>query len=81
VGKPKKFEEALVELEEIVRKMECAELSLNDSLEAFEAGIGLARYCRQKLDEAERKVQILLQDEKGQLKPEPFEVDESDHGK
>ena len=78
MGKPKNFEEALAELEEIVRKMEVAELSLDDSLEAFEAGIGLARYCRQKLDEAERKVRILLQDEKGQLKPEPFEAEESE---
>jgi len=57
-----KFEEALARLEEIVKKMEEGEVTLEESLEAFEEGIKLARLCSKKLDEAERKVEILLKE-------------------
>ena len=52
----KKFEKALEELEEIVKKMEAGDLSLDESLKAFEEGIRLSRICADRLDEAERKV-------------------------
>ena len=55
----KKFEEALTRLEEIVRKLECGDLSLDESLKAFEEGIRLSGFCSRKLDEAERKVEVL----------------------
>jgi len=71
----KKFEKALEQLEEIVRKMEEGEMTLDESLKAFEEGIKLARFCSKKLDEAERKVHILLADEEG-LKEEPFSEDD-----
>jgi exodeoxyribonuclease VII small subunit len=55
-----RFEEALLKLEDLVRKMEGGDLSLEESLKAFEEGIRLARFCTKKLDEAERRVEILL---------------------
>jgi exodeoxyribonuclease VII small subunit len=55
-----KFEDALRRLEEIVRKMESGELALEESLKAFEEGIRLSRLCAKKLDEAERRVEVLL---------------------
>jgi len=56
-----KFEDNLNRLEAIVKKMESGELSLEDSLKTFEEGIKLYRLCTQKLEEAERRVDILLQ--------------------
>ncbi len=68
--KEKKFEEALERLEEIVKKMEEGNMTLEESLEAFEEGVRLSRFCSKKLDEAERKVEILLKDDEGvDIKP------------
>lgn len=68
--KEKKFEEALERLEKIVKKMEEGDMTLEESLEAFEEGIRLSRFCSKKLDEAERKVEILLKDDEGvDIKP------------
>ena len=73
-----KFEEALQRLENIVRRMEGGDLSLEESLKAFEEGIRLARFCAKKLDEAERHVDILLkQDEEVVIKPFQDENGES----
>ncbi|MDO9516133.1 MAG: exodeoxyribonuclease VII small subunit [Syntrophales bacterium] len=66
----KKFEKALEKLEEIVKKMEGGDMSLDESLAAFEEGIKLSRFCADRLDEAERKVNILLrEDDKLQVRP------------
>ena len=54
------FEEALEELERLVSSMEEGELSLEDSMTAFEKGIKLTRECQTALQKAEQKVQILL---------------------
>lgn len=54
------FEDALDELEQIVKKLEAGELSLEDSLGAFEKGVELAKLCHERLDEAEKKVELLL---------------------
>jgi len=68
--KKKKFEDALERLEEIVKKMEEGDMTLEKSLEAFEEGVNLSRFCSKKLDEAERKVEILLKDDEGgEIKP------------
>ena len=56
------FEGALERLEGIVRKLEAGELSLDDSLAAFEEGVRLSGYCHRRLDEVEKKVQMLLAD-------------------
>ena len=69
------FEKALAELEQIVGKLEKGAVSLNDSLALFEKGVKLARFLRGELDKAERKVEILLRDEKGGMKTENFEAD------
>lgn len=63
-----KFEEAFKKLEELVKKLEGEDLTLEESLRFFEEGIRLARICNKKLDEAERKVEILLKEE-GELAP------------
>ena len=68
-----RFEDALNKLEKIVSKMEEGDISLEESLRLFEEGIRLSRFCNQKLDEAEKKVEILLKDKEGVLKPQPFD--------
>ena len=57
------FEKALENLEELVSSMENGELSLEDSLKAFERGIKLTRECQTALKEAEQKVQVLINEE------------------
>jgi exodeoxyribonuclease VII small subunit len=71
-----KFETAMKRLEEIVSKMEAGELPLDESLSLFEEGIKLARSLEKTLEEAERRVEVLLGDESGVPKTEPFEEDE-----
>lgn len=70
------FEKALAELEQIVAKLEKGGLSLNESLALFEKGVKMSRFLRSELDKAERKVEILLKDEKGGLKAEDFEAEQ-----
>lgn len=70
-----RFEEALGKLEEIVRRMEAGEMTLEESLKAFEEGIRLSRLCAKKLDEADRRVDILLREE-GELVTRPFTGEE-----
>jgi len=67
-----KFEDALSKLEKIVSKLEEGDLPLEESLKYFEEGIRLSRFCNQKLDEAEKRVEILLKDKEGNRSPEPF---------
>jgi exodeoxyribonuclease VII small subunit len=71
-----KFEEALVRLEEIVRMLERGEMGLEESLKAFEEGIMLSRFCMRVLSEAERKVEMLISDESGDMRIIPFETEE-----
>jgi len=73
-----KFEEALKKLEELVKKMESGDLALEDSLKAFEEGIRLIRFCTGKLDEAERRVEILIKDDRGDITSAPFPRNEGD---
>ena len=73
----KRFEEALEKLEKIVQRLEDANLPLDEALSLFEEGIKLSRFCSQKLDEAEKKVEILLKDDSGNLYQEPFEEPEN----
>ncbi|TMA12586.1 MAG: exodeoxyribonuclease VII small subunit [Deltaproteobacteria bacterium] len=75
----KKFKEALEELEKVVEQLESGELSLEDSLAAFEQGVKLVRYCNQKLTEVEKKIELLVKDKEGNLKLKPFaDVDEEE---
>jgi exodeoxyribonuclease VII small subunit len=69
------FEAALKRLEEIVRKLEGGEQSLDSALGLFEEGIKLSRFCHSKLEQAERRVEILLKNNSGQARPVPFETE------
>lgn len=68
------FEQSLSDLQQLVERLETGELSLEDSLSAFEQGIGLTRECQAALAQAEQKVQILLERD-GQLQAAPFDAD------
>ncbi len=74
----KKFETALTRLEEIVSELESGELPLEQSLKLFEEGVKLARICNARLEQAERKVEILLKDKTGQVVRQPFEEEEEE---
>jgi exodeoxyribonuclease VII small subunit len=65
----KDFEGALGELEGIVKKLEDGDLTLESSLALYERGVELSRYCHARLEEAERRIEIL--NERGELKPAP----------
>jgi len=68
------FEEAMCQLEQIVLKLEKGDISLEESISSFQQGIELSRYCAAKLDEAEKRISILLQDEEGNLVEKDFEL-------
>ena len=72
---PKKaeFERSLARLEEIVKRLENANLSLDDAMKLFEEGVDLTRECQKQLEEAEGRVEILLKKAGGQIAAEPFE--------
>lgn len=72
------FEDAIGRLEEIVRNMESAELTLEESLKLFEEGIKLAQFCTKKLDETEQRIELLLKDEDGRFVIKPFPSTEPD---
>jgi exodeoxyribonuclease VII small subunit len=66
------FEDSLKKLEGIVEQLEKGDLSLERSLKLFEEGVGLSTTCKEQLDAAEGKVQMLVKQRDGSLKPEPF---------
>jgi exodeoxyribonuclease VII small subunit len=79
------FEKALEELEKIAERLEDGSLGLEVSIAEFERGTRLARYCREKLDEAERRIEILQKGENGsvekravRVKPDTGEIDDDD---
>ena len=69
------FEQSLSELQTLVERLESGELSLEDSLAAFEQGIRLTRDCQASLAQAEQKVQQLLERD-GELQEVPFDTDD-----
>ena len=66
------FENAMKRLEVIVDELEAGELGLDDAIKKFEEGIKLSRFCSKKLDESEKKVSLLLQDDEGIVHERPF---------
>ena len=64
--KPKDFETSLKKLEEIVKELEEGELSLEQSLERYEKGVNLARFCSAKLEEAEKRIEMLQKKDSGE---------------
>ncbi|HSN69325.1 MAG TPA: exodeoxyribonuclease VII small subunit [Thermoanaerobaculia bacterium] len=72
MAKPNDFEKAFQQLEKIVQRLEGEELSLDESLKLFEEGIRLSRFCHQKLEAVEKKIELILSDAAGQPVTEPF---------
>jgi exodeoxyribonuclease VII small subunit len=73
-----KFEDCLARLEQIVTALEAGNLPLDESLKVFEEGIALARHCSRYLEEAERRIEILVKDEAGAPTPRPFTLTEEE---
>lgn len=71
--KEKTFEESLSELENIATNIESGNLSLEEAMSEFEKGIKLSKECSKKLDEAEKKINILVETENGDYAEECFE--------
>lgn len=69
----KDFEAAIAELETIVKKLEEGDMALEASLELYERGVQLSRFCHARLEEAERRIEVL--NERGELKPAPAALD------
>jgi exodeoxyribonuclease VII small subunit len=67
-----KFEDSLKKLETIVAQLEQGDLALEESLKLFEEGVGLSAACKQELEAAEGKVQMLVKQRDGSRKLEPF---------
>ncbi len=72
----KKFEDTLLELEKIVQRLEDPDVPLDEAVALFEDGIKLSRFCSQKLDEVEKRVDLLVKDESGGIATRAF--DEAD---
>ena len=72
-----KFETALRKLEDVVKRLESGDLSLDDSLKAFEEGVRQASFCARKLNEAERRVEMLIRQKDGSLATGEFKPDEA----
>jgi exodeoxyribonuclease VII small subunit len=76
--RPNDFEKSFQQLEKIVQRLEGEELSLDESLKLFEEGISLSRFCHRKLEEVEKKIELILADAKGEPTTRPFEGEEED---
>lgn len=72
----KRFEDAMQRLEEIVKNLESGDLPLEESLKVFAEGMELAKYCSKKLEEAEKKVTVLIEESAGQYAEVPFDAGE-----
>lgn len=74
--KKQTFESSLQELEKVVRGLEEGDLSLEDSLKLFEDGVKLSRECQERLNQAERRIEVLLKDEDGNPALQAIEADD-----
>lgn len=72
------FEEALKKLEDAVRKLEEGSLGLEDALKTFEEGIQWSRHCHNRLADAEKRVEILLKNDKEEMVQVAFDLDEEE---
>ena len=70
------FEDNLKELEKIAKNLESGNLNLDDAIKEFEKGIALSKKCTEKLEDAEKKINILIQDKNGELNEENFVSEE-----
>ncbi len=70
------FEKSLARLEEVVRRLESPQLSLDDAMKLFEEGVSLSRECQKQLEDAEGRVEILLKKADGKLTAAPFDPEQ-----
>ena len=70
------FERSLGRLEEVVKRLESTDLSLDEAMKLFEEGVKLSRDCQKQLEEAEGRVEILLKKADGKIVAQPFETEE-----
>lgn len=71
-NKANSFEASIVRLEEIVRKLESGEASLDESIELYSEGVKLVGECNKRLDETERKIKLLTVGENGEMTERDF---------
>jgi len=76
--KKKSFEEALAKLEQITKELEEGDLSLEESIRYFDEGVKLAEQCSSKLNDAQKKIEILLKKNHG-LEPAPFDAPDDEN--
>ena len=72
----KTFEQSMKQLEQIVQELEAGDLPLEKAIKKFEEGIRLSKLCTEMLDNTEKKISILLQDQSGNTIAQPFSSDE-----
>lgn len=71
-----KFEETINKLEDIVRKLETGDVTLDESLSLFEQGIKLSKSCQKMLDNAEKKVSVLMTNDDGEVEKQDFDTEQ-----
>ena len=74
----KDFESAAAELDAVVRKLEEGDLTLEKSMELYERGLQLSRFCHARIEEAERRIELL--NERGEVRPAPAALGLGDEG-
>jgi exodeoxyribonuclease VII small subunit len=72
------FEQSLARLEEVVRKLESANLPLDEAMKLFEEGMQLSRDCQGQLEQAEARVEVLLKKAGGEMTAAPFDPEEEE---
>lgn len=72
MAKKKTFEDSMTQLEKIIENLEDGDLPLEAAIKKFEEGVRLSKFCFDKLDETEKKVSLLLQDQNGKIQEKPF---------
>jgi len=80
VKKPMKFEEAFSRLEKVIEELEAGELTLDETLKKYEEGMAMLRICREILQKAEKKIEVLTRDEEGKLRASPADIEGTSEG-
>ncbi len=68
------FESSILELEDIVKKLESGELTLDESIAAFEKAMGLVKICNERLESAEQRIRLLTEAADGSVSDVPFDI-------
>lgn len=73
--KEQTYEESMKELEQLVKDLESGDLSLDESIKKFEKGMKLSKHCSSLLEDAEKKISVLIEKENGEFTEESFEIE------